>query len=61
MKTTNREAKIEHAKRHGYDIRKVPSRVCVCCGELIGKRDWEPFEVFARFGQMMFNHKECNK
>jgi len=43
-----------------YDAKKVKDKLCIHCQKPIGNKPYEEVKVFARFGQMLFKHKECN-
>ncbi len=45
----------------GYDLDKVKDVRCMMCKEPIDNEDYVEFTIFARFGQMFFIHKRCEK
>ena len=44
---------------YGYDLDKVPEKLCLICAEPIGAEEYVEITTCARFGQMMFRHKKC--
>jgi len=42
-----------------YNVNKVKNKLCIHCHKPIGNKPYEEIRVFARFGQMLFKHKEC--
>lgn len=42
-----------------YDKSKVKDVICISCHKPIGDSDYEEVKIFARFGQMLFRHKDC--
>jgi hypothetical protein len=46
---------------YGYDLDKVPDKLCLICEKPIGNRDYEEVTMCARFGQMLFRHKKCTE
>ncbi len=43
-----------------YDVSKVKEKLCISCHKPIGNKPFEEVRIFARFGQILFRHKECS-
>jgi hypothetical protein len=42
-----------------YDKSKVNNKYCISCHKPIGNKEYEEVNIFARFGNMLFRHKDC--
>lgn len=51
----------KHRAKAGYDLRLVAGVGCHFCSKTIGKEPWIEIRILARFGQMFFAHKRCDK
>lgn len=47
--------------RWGYDLDRVKHVQCLMCKEPIGNEEYVEYTALARFGQMLFIHKRCDK
>jgi hypothetical protein len=43
----------------GYDPKLVPKIDCLICDLPIGDRPYKEITAFGRFGEMLFNHVDC--
>jgi hypothetical protein len=44
---------------YGYDFDEVPVKECIRCNKPIGKNCYIEVKTLARFGTMLFEHKNC--
>jgi len=40
---------------------KIKTKLCMMCDKPIGDYEWKEVAICARFGQMMFEHKDCSE
>jgi hypothetical protein len=59
MQTHGKQPRL-HPK-WGYDLDKVPEKLCLICEKPIGDEGYEEVTMCARFGQMLFRHKKCTE
>ena len=45
--------------KYGYDLDKVPEKLCLICEKPIGGEEYTEITQCARFGQMLFAHRRC--
>ena len=47
--------------KYGYDLDRVCNVLCLYCSRPIGGEEYTEITQCARFGQMLFAHRRCEK